>query len=632
MKTLTLVGDFETTVFYGQSKTEVWASALVKMYTEDVKLFTSIDETWDYMVSLNRDMIIYYHNLKFDGCFWLNFLLTNKKFFQAAQYDENGGVYFNENNEMYNHSLKYRISDMGQWYSITIKENNHIIELRDSYKLLPFSVEKIGKSFNTKHKKLDIEYEGERHAGGCLTENEKMYISNDVLVVKEGLEQLFDEGHTGLTIGSCCLKYFKHLITKDDYNSFFPDLYSYTLPEFSGASNADEYIRRSYHGGWCYVARGKEKKIFKDGITLDVNSLYPSMMSSESGNFYPIGEPYYLPISQEPKIDKDLYYYYIRIKTHFKLKKGYLPFIQIKRNFLYRQNECLETSFIYDKNGNEYRYYEDEHGEIHDTRAILTLSQTDYELLKEHYEIIDCEYLDLIYFHAMKGIFDGYINHFKAIKTTSTGAKRELAKLFLNNLYGKMAASTESDFKEVFMDNGVLKFRSVAANDKKPGYIAVGAAITSYARAFTVRAAQQNYYGVDKRGFIYADTDSIHCDLSPEELKGVIIHDTNFNSWKIETQWTRGFFTRQKTYIEERKEGKEIVYDIKCAGMGCRCKELLALNFEGVKRGKNDEENKFLSVSRDIDCFVEGLKIPGKLAAKRIVGGTVLCNTLFEIR
>lgn len=27
-----------------------------------------------------------------------------------------------------------------------------------------------------------------------------------------------------------------------------------------------------------------------------------------------------------------------------------------------------------------------------------------------------------------------------------------------------------------------------------------------------IRAAQQNYCDVDKAGFIYADTDSIHCD------------------------------------------------------------------------------------------------------------------------
>ena len=63
-----------------------------------------------------------------------------------------------KDSEMPNNSVKYSISDRGMWYSITIKVNNHKISIRDSLKLLPFSVEKIGKSFGTKHKKLTIKY------------------------------------------------------------------------------------------------------------------------------------------------------------------------------------------------------------------------------------------------------------------------------------------------------------------------------------------------------------------------------------------------------------------------------------------------------------------------------------------
>ena len=38
-KTSYYVGDFETTVYDGQTFTEVWASAIVEFYTEDVKIF-----------------------------------------------------------------------------------------------------------------------------------------------------------------------------------------------------------------------------------------------------------------------------------------------------------------------------------------------------------------------------------------------------------------------------------------------------------------------------------------------------------------------------------------------------------------------------------------------------------------
>ena len=38
--------DFETTVYDDQDFTEVWAAALVPFYTEDVKIFHSIDDVY----------------------------------------------------------------------------------------------------------------------------------------------------------------------------------------------------------------------------------------------------------------------------------------------------------------------------------------------------------------------------------------------------------------------------------------------------------------------------------------------------------------------------------------------------------------------------------------------------------
>ena len=45
--------DFETTVFEGQLYTEVWAAAAVELFTEDVKIFHSIDELYEYFLSLD---------------------------------------------------------------------------------------------------------------------------------------------------------------------------------------------------------------------------------------------------------------------------------------------------------------------------------------------------------------------------------------------------------------------------------------------------------------------------------------------------------------------------------------------------------------------------------------------------
>ena len=649
----TFACDFETTVYEGQTETEVWASALVELNTEDVQIFGSLNETFLYLKSLKENIMLYYHNLKFDGAFWISYLMTEQNYEQAYVVDERdelGNVvsgHFLEDKDMTNCTFKYLISDLGQWYTITIKVGGRLIIIRDSLKLLPFSIEKIGKSFGTKHKKLSMEYEGFRFAGCTITPEEQQYIANDVLVLKEALEIMFEEGHDKLTIGSCCMKEFKSGFDKQDWDMFFPDLYAIPLDEEEyGSKNAGNYIKRAYRGGWCYVARGKENIVKHGGCTADVNSLYPSMMSSESGNYYPVGEPHFwkgdIPwddIQKNPDYPK---YFFVRIKTRFYIKKDMLPFVQIKRNLCYKGTECLESSDVEIK-GKKYKEYLNPDGTINDGRVTMTMTMTDYFLFRYHYACEDLEILDGCWFESEIGIFDRYMTKYKKIKMESTGAIRELAKLFLNNLYGKMATSTISSYKLAYVkEDGSIGFRSIWENNKKGGYIAIGAAITSYARCFTITAAQKNYHGKNERGFIYADTDSIHCDLPKDELVGIRIHPTDFCAWKIENEWDIGFFTRQKTYIEhvvvkDGTEQKHPYYDIKCAGMPVRCKYLYSVSLTGEIPEKmpyhlSEEDEQFIQKKRKITDFSKGLVVPGKLLPKRIKGGIVLKETTFEFR
>lgn len=659
--------DFETTVYKGQANTEVWASASVELFTEDIKIFHSIDEQFEYFKSLNCNIVAYYHNLKFDGAFWLSYLLVDKKYNQAYEQlsEKENDIKWLPEKFMMNNTFKYSISDKGMWYTIVIKVNNHFIEIRDSLKLLPFSVKRIGESFGTKHKKLDMEYTGFRYAGCNISDEEKRYISNDVLVVKEALEIMFTEGHNKLTIGSCCLDEYKKICeqsTKNQlaYDEMFPDLYKIGIDISEHKyKTAGEFIRKSYRGGWCYLVKGKENKIYKNGTTADVNSLYPSMMHSESGNRYPIGLPHFWTGNFIPEVAlQDDKYYFIRIKTRFYIKSNKLPFIQIKSSFLYKGTESLETTDVYDPKTDEYyTHYKDNDGSIRDTRVELVLTMVDYNLLKEHYELVDFEILDGCWFYSQIGIFDEYIDKYKKIKLESKGALRELAKLFLNNLYGKMASSVDSSFKLAYVkDDKSIGFLPVSQADKKPGYIPVGSAITSYARNFTIRAAQKNYHGVNSRGFIYADTDSIHCDLEPEEIQGIKVHDKDFCCWKLESCWDIAVFTRQKTYIEHVTKENCVPIDnpynnIKCAGMPDKCKKLFELSLEGTAeiQGYTDtqggvkewteEEKEFLfdketqsPIKRTFSDFKVGLKVPGKLMPKRIRGGILLVDTTYEMR
>lgn len=651
------VCDFETTVFKGQTNTEVWAAACVEMYTEDVHIFHSIGEQLDFFISLNCNVTGYYHNLKFDGSFWLWYLINMKNFKQAVIHNSDNSldVSWMKEKDMPNNSFKYAISDKGMWYTITIKVKNRIIELRDSLKLLPFSVRKLGDEFKTKHKKLDMEYTGVRYAGCTITEEEQEYIRNDVLVVKEALETMFNEGHTKLTIGACCLSEYKNICkhsTKNilSYDEMFPDMYDIDLDIKHTYSTAGDWIRKSYRGGWCYLVKGKENKLYHNGTTADVNSLYPSMMSSESGNRYPIGKPTFWYGNYIPdEALQPTHYFFIRIKTRFYIKPNKLPFIQIKSSLLYKGTECLESTDVYDtKTQQYYTHYTDLHGNVCDTRVELTLTMTDYKLLLEHYELVDFEIIDGCWFYTEIGIFDEYIEKYKKIKQESTGAIRALAKLFLNNLYGKMASSKDSSFKYAFVkEDTSIGFYPVVEKNKKAGYIPVGSAITSYARNFTIRAAQANYHGIDKAGFIYADTDSIHCDLKPEEIVGIRVDSKAFCCWALESCWDVATFVRQKTYIEHVTH-KDLVpidnpyHDIKCAGMPQRCKDLLNTSLYGTQKYDTSKyteaEIKFLfdenkePIKRTYNDFSVGLVVPSKLMPKRIAGGTLLVDTTYEMK
>lgn len=650
------MSDFETTVYKGQVNTEVWASASVELFTEDVNVFHSIDEQFEYFKSLKSNIIVYYHNLKFDGSFWLSYLLIDKHFKQAYYHNSErvNDIEWMKDKDMPSSSFKYSISDKGMWYTIVIKVGNYFIEIRDSLKLLPFSLKRIGESFGTKHKKLEMEYTGFRYAGCVITPEEKEYIINDVLVIKEALEIMQEQGHSNLTIGSCCLAEYKRTVKKsmnpnvDDYDVMFPDVYDIALKDDNYPTIGD-WVRSSYRGGWCYLVKGKENKKYYNGVTADVNSLYPSMMHSQSGNKYPIGKPkYWKGNFIHADAQRDNRFYFVRVKTRFYLKKDKLPFIQIKSSFHYKGTEMLETSDILNtSDGKYYTHYIDSDGNKHDTRVELTLTMMDYELLKEQYELVDFEIIDGCWFYAITGLFDDYIDKYAEIKKRSKGAERELAKLFLNNLYGKMASSTVSSFKFAYVkEDKSIGFIPVLENNKKAGYIPVGSAITSYARNFTIRAAQKNYHGKENAGFIYADTDSIHCDLPAEQITGIEVHDKDFCCWKLESSWDTAIFTRQKTYIEhvtheDLQEIEQPYYSIKCAGMPKKCKDLFELSMSGEQELTEDmpeDVKEFLfnkdgaPIVRAIEDFKIGLKIPCKLRPKRIMGGVLLVETTYEMR
>ena len=626
--------DFETTVYEGQAYTEVWSAAIAEINgPDDVQVFHSIDDFFNYLFTLSGNLIVYYHNLKFDGSFLLNYIIHDLKFTLSADQigDEFYQIKFHRENEMKSHEYRYIILDRGQWYNIEVQKGRLHIEFRDSLKLMPFTLADVGKAFDTRHRKLEMDYTGFRYAGCEITDEEMAYIKNDVLVLKEALEFMFSEHHNAMTIGSCCYSEFKRILGTMAFRRMFPDL---TQLAYNEQESIDSFIRRSYRGGWCYLKPDMANRILYNGSTYDVNSEYPSQMHSDGKRRYPYGQPKIFSGPPPAAIDNDdTIYYFVRFTCRFNLKPGHLPFVQIKGNLLYRGTENLTTSDV--KMGScYYSYFMDYDGSIRPARVTLTMSKTDWILFNEHYDVTDLAFDGGVYFATAIGIFDSYINRYAKIKMESKGARRTLAKLFLNNLYGKFASNTDSSFKVALYTDDGLEFGIQQANDKKAGYIAVGAAITSYSRDFIIRSAQSNY---DK--FVYADTDSIHMIGTTDNLP---VDDVKFNHWKKEGSWDYGIFVRQKTYIEhviaENDKPVTPYHNIKCAGLPDRCKELLRHSLEGCEnldpeelQAMPDDFKNFVKQKREYTDFKIGLVIPGKLVPKQIRGGVILVETPYQI-
>ena len=553
---LYLMGDFETTTDINDCR--VWASCLVNIENNKVvHLSNNIDDTFKFLKELLKytSVTIYYHNLKFDGEFWLSYLMNNE-----FTYSEKLNV---------KNSFNTLITDMGAFYQLQFKlgkgKNAHRVTLLDSLKILPLKVEVLAKSFNLPTLKGSIDYKAYRPLDHQITEEEKEYIINDCKIVASCLKLNFDQGLTKMTIASNAINSYKDLIGRENFRRRFPQL----------SKEEDKEIRESYKGGFTYVnEKFKNKDIKKVGCTYDVNSLYPSVMYNEI-------LPYEHPIKYEGEYKYNPSYplYIQHIHCKFKLKKGYIPTIQIKNNSRFSETEYLKES------GPE--------------RVHLWLTSVDLEIFKKHYHIYNVDYIEGYMFKGQKDMFKEYIDHWKHIKETSTGGLRQLAKLMLNSLYGKFAQSPNGKLKmPSFDENCVTTMEVVEGKERETMYTAMASFITAYARKVTINAFQEN---VDR--CCYADTDSIH--LIGEEVPNIKVDDNKIGYWKKECVWQYAKFIRAKTYIEEVNGELEV----KCAGMPQNLKERVTK--------KN---------------FKSGLTLGGKLVPKRCKGGVVLVETDFTIK
>lgn len=594
--------DFETTT---TAPAKVWAWGMSEVGNENNCFFGENIDDFFITCKESGNHTCYFFNLKFDGSFIIHRLLSL------------GYEWRKNRKDCENRTFTTIISDDGKFYAIEIyfmKEGKKTkkLKLLDAAKLFPgFSVARVAKSFKLPIMKGSIDYA--RHNTPCaVTPEEWDYLKNDCQIVAMALAEMFKQSLNKMTIGSCCLSIYKKQREKD-----FKDLFP-VLP-----LEIDAEIRRSYKGGYSYANPQHTGEEIGTGVTLDVNSLYPSVMRNRP-------MPYGMPLKFNGKYANNVLYplFIQNIRCSFSLKPNKLPTIQIKAAF----SRFCPTEYLSDS-GEEL--------------VDLCLCSPDLELFLTHYELKNASYNGGYMFRASTTLFCDFIDYWTAIKIQADNdgneGLRTIAKLMLNNLYGKFALNPHVASKQPFLKDDILHFSLLPPETRDPIYIPVGTFCTSWARYKTITTSQKIHEeSILKTGisrYLYSDTDSIH--MTGTDIPDYVeVHKNKLGYWKHESTFYKAKFLRAKRYIEymvfldedaERLVEKHGFCSVKM-GMFDGSKAVFqedntALPPKITCAGMPDSCYKFVTWEN----FTQGSKFVGKLRPQNVPGGIILVPTEFTM-
>ena len=596
------VADFETTT--REEDCHVWAYAVCEVgNSENIIIGRTLEEFMEWCRSQKENPKVFFHNLKFDIQFIIQWLFLN------------GYKHVEKPEEKDTKTFTTLISDKGMYYSCEVifeKKGKRVnkITFQDSLKLIPLSVDAIAKSFKLPQQKGKIDYKAHDFlpVGSPLTPEEEEYIKGDVQIVAHAVDYFHKQGLDKMTIGSCALNEYKKIIKKRNFDRYFP------APKFH------DDVKQSYRGGFTYLNPKFAGKTIGRGIVLDVNSLYPSVMYD---CYLPYGQPIFFTGEYE---EDELYNLYTQMfRCQFKLKKGKIPTIQIKHSMFFSGNEYLTSS------GGE--------------EVVLCLNSVDLKLFFEQYEVYNIEYLSGWKFKGTRGLFVDYIDKWSNNKIQAKNDGNHglylISKLFLNSLYGKFGTDNKVKSKIPYLhDDGTVHYYDSEPEEKDGIYVAMASFITSYARLKTISAAQtitdEYNAGKSTAQFVYADTDSLHIWLDQETEEdffntcGLDIDSTKLGAWDFEATFSKAKFLRQKCYIEDHIISEEDYFK----GISGDEKYLYS-------RDKNEYYRLKITVAgMPAGCYNQvtfnnfkiGASYSGKKQPKIVKGGVILREVDFTIK
>lgn len=485
------VADFETTSesFYERyGYTKVWLYSICDSNAMIVNDGDSIEAFIDFVKRNLCGKAIYFHNLKFDGSFIIDYLMKQ-------------GYQYCEDITKAERGLSCLIGDSGEVYNIQVKfSSKRMVTFYDSLKLLPFKVSKIAKDFNLPILKEVIDYEDY-----TIDEKRLEYVHHDVQIVAMALAQIKEEGMDKNTTASCAYSQYEGM--KND--SFLANNYPALPIDFLTT------WRSAYRGGRSQVNPMYAGVAVHNVHRYDVNSMYPYVM-------HDMPLPYGYPIKLSSYEDSKQYRFsLLHILIGFGLKPHCLPSL-LKKQALYT---ATDTYYVTSEDIIE-----------------LYISNIDLDLLYRNYDCYGFTFLDGWGFNTSTKLMCDYVDLWYSRKKVDKGAKRVVDKLMLNSLYGKFGSNVLMAKKIPYLDGDTISYTLSEEQEGKHYYLPLAIAIVSHAHRIIDDAIHST--GIDK--FVYCDTDSVHTlgTLSPD-----LVDQTQLGKFKCEAVEDTAKYVRQKCYI-----------------------------------------------------------------------------------
>lgn len=324
-----------------------------------------------------------------------------------------------------------------------------------------------------------------------LRENCKLTMTDTQLLTI--LREYDQRGLCKITAGGASMEAFVSGEWKWYYDKF---------PQF--AHEIKKSLHDAYIGGFMVAKEGAYGK----AIDVDCNSMYPSILRDE---WLPWGLPE--PYDGEYVQGDDMPLHCDELTFRAELKPDGYPFL-------------LDNRSVYGLN------------RLTSTRGYVTrvLTDIDQQLLHENYEVSIYKHVRGWKFRRSKGFFRSFVDEWGGLKQEATGEKRQMAKLVMNALVGKMASLPKGAVMLPMSKDGTTLDWDIAQREEsnlKTDFLPVPVWVNAYARRKLMTVCHAN---ADR--LLYANTDG--CILSGwEPVRSCEIHPTELGKWKIAAKYEK---------------------------------------------------------------------------------------------